>query len=153
MADLKKEIEALEQTPETTTLISQSVAIIRWLVGQLIAWRFSICVSVTIGLIIKLALDRPDDYAAGFATDLDAARNAISIVTYPFEGGIKIDDHGQFVRERVADKSYFKSSNPDIDRAWEPLLHGLNIDLGETEVPDVQFTTYRWDKTGTYFTG
>ncbi|KAI1349996.1 hypothetical protein F5Y01DRAFT_316149 [Xylaria sp. FL0043] len=90
-------------------------------------------------------------YELGFATDLEPAKNEIELVFQRFSGGVKLDTEGHFFTDDEG-REFVGSPDPAIDKAWEMLLEGLNLDFDKTEV-DLGESTFQWPESGFYFSG
>ncbi|KAI1274230.1 hypothetical protein F5Y07DRAFT_401520 [Xylaria sp. FL0933] len=91
------------------------------------------------------------NYELGFATDLEPARNEIELLVQRFSGGVKLDTEGHFFTDDEG-REFVGPPDPAIDKAWEMLLEGLNLDFDKTEV-DLGESTFKWPESGFYFSG
>ncbi|KAI3329924.1 hypothetical protein F4824DRAFT_492582 [Ustulina deusta] len=90
-------------------------------------------------------------YELGFASDLEPARSEIEIVAQRFSGGVELDSEGHLFIDQKG-QEYVGPPEPAVDKAWEMLLGGLNLDFDKTEV-DLGESTFKWPESGFYFSG
>ncbi|KAE8163765.1 hypothetical protein BDV40DRAFT_299109 [Aspergillus tamarii] len=90
-------------------------------------------------------------YENGFASDLDAIKPEIELIQYGFNGGVKLDENGNYFTDHGGHE-YVGSPTPEIDRAWDLLLSGLNIDLASSNA-NLDGRTIQWPDSDRYFTG
>ncbi|KAI0187049.1 hypothetical protein EV127DRAFT_437226 [Xylaria flabelliformis] len=90
-------------------------------------------------------------YELGFATDLEPAKSEIELVVQRFSGGVDLDKEDHFVMDQKG-QEYIGPPGPAVDKAWEMLLGGLNLDFDKTEV-DLGESTFQWPESGLYFSG
>ncbi|KAJ8131027.1 hypothetical protein O1611_g2599 [Lasiodiplodia mahajangana] len=90
-------------------------------------------------------------YELGFASDLKPARNEIELVVQSFTGGVELDGEGNFVMDKTG-QEYVGLPDPAVDKAWDLLLGGLNIDFDKREV-DLSDSTFQWPESGFFFSG
>ncbi|KAE8343523.1 hypothetical protein BDV24DRAFT_161566 [Aspergillus arachidicola] len=90
-------------------------------------------------------------YENGFASDLEAVKHEIELIQYDFNGGVKLDEHGNYFTDHGGHE-YVGSPTPEIDRAWDLLLSGLNIDLKGSDA-NLDGRTIQWPDSDRYFTG
>ncbi|TRX89642.1 hypothetical protein FHL15_009392 [Xylaria flabelliformis] len=90
-------------------------------------------------------------YELGFATDLEPAKSEIELVVKRFSGGVDLDKEDHFIIDQKG-QEYIGPPGPAVDKAWEMLLGGLNLDFDRTEV-DLGESTFQWPESGLYFSG
>ncbi|KAI0102728.1 hypothetical protein GGR51DRAFT_526058 [Nemania sp. FL0031] len=90
-------------------------------------------------------------YEHGFASDLEPARDEIELVVQSFTGGVELDDEGNFLIDHTG-QEYVGLPDPAVDKAWDLLLGGLNIDIDKMEV-DLTDSTFQWPESGLFFSG
>ncbi|KAF2964095.1 hypothetical protein GQX73_g9468 [Xylaria multiplex] len=92
-----------------------------------------------------------ESYELGFASDLEPAKSEIELVVRSFSGGVELDSEGHLLVDQEG-QEYVGIPKPSIDKAWEELLGGLNLDFDKSEV-DLGESTFRWPESGFYFSG
>ncbi|KAI1125132.1 hypothetical protein F5Y10DRAFT_247725, partial [Nemania abortiva] len=107
-----------------------------------------------LGLFFLTHGQRPinkESYEHGFTSDLEPARSEIELVVQSYTGGVDMDSDGNFLVDQKG-QEYVGTPSPAVDKAWELLLGGLNLDFDKTEV-DLEDSTFRWPESGFYFSG
>jgi len=89
-------------------------------------------------------------YETGFKTDLKSVTNEIELVESTFDGGVELDDAGNYISKP---SKYVGKPSKDVDRQWYALMTGLNLDLPLEEAEGIENNTYNWEDTDLYFTG
>ncbi|KAG4428724.1 hypothetical protein IFR05_015795 [Cadophora sp. M221] len=85
-------------------------------------------------------------FEGGFKTELSYMFPALEIEekTFHFLKSGEEDTHRDYVGRRT----------PDIDHAWNKLLHSANLDFTDDEAgPELRNTTWKWEDTGYWFSG
>ncbi|KAH8593797.1 hypothetical protein B0O99DRAFT_742437 [Bisporella sp. PMI_857] len=82
----------------------------------------------------------------GFKTELSYIFPAIKLETKTF--------HFLTSKEEGLQREFVGSRTPEIDHAWNRLLHSANLDLTDEEAgPELWNTTWKWEDTGYWFSG
>lgn len=115
-----------------------------WSAYGLTQWLQILLISLLVLVVILQyarinALKGSSSYENGFRTDFVLAKHVIDTEEVAFTGGLVYDENGTLYREMdYTQPQYAGQPGPDIDKAWEDLMYGLEVVLEGDEAVEAE---------------